>query len=141
MKKIALFFLGIIFLTSCSDNDSRKSDRFIGEWSLVAVEGGITGVACIFEIGDITWMFEEADLTIKNDVLYPEQLSSSDCSINFSKKTSSYFTIENDRGLFLIVDDIEIGAIVFTTNGFWIDKNKHSDNDLADAPIWTFEKK
>ena len=122
-------------LISCSNADSTDEiNKLLGEWNLISYEGGKSGASCEYEEGDIVWTFSNSNLTIKNDPFL-----FSVCSPVMSNNPLKYSTINNDQGLFLVIDNIERGAITFIEDGFSLNPNKRSDGDLADSPIWTFK--
>ena len=132
MNKLAVVFFAIMIFISCSSDDSN--DELLGSWSLVEVTGGISGASCTFDTNKIIWTFRDSDMVIEND------FSLFDCAINTSQESYTYSTIENNRGLFLVIDGNERGSITFTENGFTLNPNEHSEHELADAPFSIFEK-
>lgn len=132
MNKVLLFLFVLVALISCSKDDKNK--MLLGEWDLISYSGGISGVSCQFDEGVIVWTFSDDDLIIQNKPTLFD-----DCAPSISVDTFTYSTIENDRGIFLLVSDAERGALTFTETGFMLNPNRYSDADLADAPMWIFE--
>ena len=71
MKTPFCFLVLILFTFSCnSDDDAQQNtdSALQGTWSLVNVSGGLAGVNDDFEIGTITWNFNEdnLELTVTN---------------------------------------------------------------------------
>lgn len=71
MKTLFYFLVLILFTFSCnSDDDAQQNidSALQGTWSLVNVSGGLAGVNDDFEIGTITWNFNEdnLELTVTN---------------------------------------------------------------------------
>ena len=71
MKTPFYFFVLVLFSFSCnSDDDAQQNtdSALQGTWSLVNVSGGLAGVNDDFEIGTITWNFNEdnLELTVTN---------------------------------------------------------------------------
>lgn len=67
MRKLLTFLLAIPLLAACSSDDPKTT--LDGNWNLVRVEGGLTGVNDNFAQGEIKWKFSTAEgtLTVTNN--------------------------------------------------------------------------
>ena len=71
MKTTFYVFVLVLFLVSCNNNDDsiENTDTTLeGSWSLVNASGGFAGVNDDFEVGLITWNFNQdnLELTVTN---------------------------------------------------------------------------
>ena len=71
MKATYCFFVFMLLLFSCNQDDDAGQNRastLNGSWSLVNVSGGFAGVNDAFQIGTITWDFNQntLELTVTN---------------------------------------------------------------------------
>lgn len=76
-----------------------------GEWSLVNINGGLTGLNSNFEKGDITWDFDEETVTIAN------ALDGNDDYSGFESGVYDYSIELIELTPYLTIDEINIGAI------------------------------
>ncbi len=67
MKTTFYVFVLTLLMVSCSNNDDEQQNSnptLDGSWSLVNVSGGFAGIDYDFEVGLITWVFNQGDLEL-----------------------------------------------------------------------------
>lgn len=131
MKKIFLILFCGILLLGCSSNNILSTDK---KFYLVNVSGGFAGVNENFDKGQIIWIFNEQNSTLKIEKNTNESFS------GLNEGIYSY-SIENIDSLqFLLIDQNEIGGVSTYENGMIIDENIRSTGAGADGFILTLEK-
>ena len=141
MKQNILILLASFFITfSCSvDNKSNdiSDENVISLWHLTSASGGISGVNDQFSLGIIGWVFDDENgtVTIENNN------SDSGKEDGLDSGTYNYSIIETETASFIIVDGIELGELLFTSNNFFeINQNETSTGPAADGYIYTFQR-
>jgi hypothetical protein len=133
-----ILIISFLSLNNCSlSNDSVTTPQVIKiYWNLVNTSGGVAGVDDDFQIGTITWSFNEATeiLTVVNnntDNTKQDFLDSGEYGF-------SVLTVGED--LFLVIDSVEIGRFTVTSNQLIINGNETSEGTVTDGFNYTFTK-
>ena len=132
---LLILFTCFFIFTNCSiKNDNTTPDVFRVYYNLINVSGGIEGVDDYFELGTITWTFndETGILTVVNeniDNTKQDGLDSGDYN---------YSVLNSGGNSFLIVDSNELGSLEYITNNLIINGNETSEGSGADGFIYTF---
>ncbi|MFT5166376.1 MAG: hypothetical protein ACI8P3_001607 [Saprospiraceae bacterium] len=134
---LLIFTLG--FTTSCNhDEDLPKIAELDGVWDLVNISGGFAGVNCDYPAGEITWIFENDLLVVENNYTGdPTQICGGVLS---SSSSDSYFVLESNGSLFLVLNNKEAGGITLSDNELIIDTNVSSVGSGADGFIYRLER-
>lgn len=119
--------IAMIVFSSCSDDSEVglvSSDDITGSWSLIRLEGGLSGIVTEFQPNDVTLDFSADQVTIASDDNY---------DIGFSVGVYDYQIESTVSGKALRVGDgILNGSFELTTTQFTIDQR------LWDGPLYTF---
>lgn len=132
---LLILFTCFFIFTNCSiKNDNTTPDVVRVYYNLINVSGGIEGVDDYFELGTITWTFndETGILTVVNeniDNTKQDGLDSGDYN---------YSVLNSGGNSFLIVDSNELGSLEYITNNLIINGNETSEGSGADGFIYTF---
>ena len=127
-----LLICGLAF--SCSKTETPEDD-LKGAWNLTNLSGGLAGLDCDYQDGDIVWTFDDSDLEVVNNLT-----ENTICNSVTPASSSSYSILESNGEEFLLLDGSEIGQIIISTNGFTLNQNKFSDAEGADGFFMMFEK-
>lgn len=129
MKKYIYAFVIILFTLSCNNDDDCPSNNnpTINEtWSLINVSGGFAGVDQDFEVGIISWTFdnETQELTILN----------TNTDAVFDGYPSGVYDFEmittEDSSTIVIDDSINLDINILTSNQLVLDEGIASDGFL-----------
>lgn len=129
----------ILFATSCSldDNGDNVSEVTVTHWNLINVTGGIAGVDIDYEIGDITWDFDE----INRQVLVKNSIGTASES-SLPSGIYTYFVIQHENSLYITIDGEEYGELTRSFDDFslTINQNNQSSGTISDGFIYSFKK-
>ena len=137
-KFLCLLIFALGFTTSCkNDNDLPKATEIQGTWDLVNVSGGFAGVNCDYSQGEITWTFENNQLTVDDNYIGDTMQI---CSSGLSLSSGSYSVLESNGNLFLVLEGQEAGGITIADDVLVIDTNVYSTGSGADGFVYRLER-
>lgn len=132
---LLILFTCFFIFTNCSiKNDNTTPDVVRVYYNLINVSGGIEGVDDYFELGTITWTFndETGILTVVNENIDDTKQDGLDSG------DYNYSVLNSGGNSFLIVDSNELGSLEYITNNLIINGNETSEGSGADGFIYTF---
>ena len=118
-KLCLLFFLGLVLLTGCSnDDDSLQEETLNGIWNVNNISGGIAGIDNGYETGIITWTFNNQTLTVENNAAQGNIYN------GFESGTYSYLLLEDENEQFINLNESgDYLKIIIENNEMKIDPN------------------
>ena len=132
MRRLSITLLSsliILALSSCSEDTEvglEPDDDITGSWSLVRLEGGLSGIVTEFQPGDVILDFSSDQVTITSDDNY---------DLGFSVGVYDYQIESTDSGNALLVGEgILNGTFELFITRFTIDQR------AWDGPLYTFER-
>ncbi len=134
-KLCLLIILSLVFFTNCNnDDDSNQAETLNGIWNVKNISGGIAGINDDYDIGMITWEFDNQVLTIENNE------SQGNIYSGFESGTYNYSINEINGNNYIILNNDEFGGYTLSVNNLTINQNETSSGSGADGFILQFER-
>jgi len=141
-KILVILIVMSLFLGCSNTEDSQKSsvinqeNPIRGEWNMVKLQGGFSGVDNVFVPGDIIWFFNDnSTLTIENNI------ESNNVISGLSSGVYNYSIVTNGDNSFLVIDNVNLGQCTFSQEGLILDQNVSIENGTVnDAMVIYFER-
>ena len=131
---LLILLLGLGLSTACQketrqtskSNKSAIPNNIDGKWSLVRMNGGITGADETHSVNEITWSFDTQNvtLTVNNTV-------GSSTYYYLPSGTYPFQQISGPNGNYLVIDGFELGRFTFSGNQMHLDENQKSTGEGA----------
>ncbi|MCM4171799.1 hypothetical protein DHD32_09915 [Arenibacter sp. TNZ] len=133
-----ILYLGLIqVLIGCTNENTHGDEDLVsGNWNLINVSGGFVGVDDDFAKGEIVWKFDakaETLIVVNND-------ESSSIFNGLSSGNYNYSLLKEKDKYYLLVNDKEMGGILFTEAKLILDQNNTTSGSGADGFVLVLEK-
>jgi hypothetical protein len=135
LKKITLLVYLVLLTMGCEKGDDigTVAPNISGNWNLITVTGGVSGVNSEFLPELIIWNFQDGSLTIENNN------TSGDTDL-FASGTYTYSKQESQGDYFLFIDGADQGMIEADLILVAIDGRKHVAGMCNDCFNFTLRK-
>lgn len=121
-----VLFVWIGIVSSCKkiekqpENRSLTENRINGTWNLMHVFGGIAGVNKTYQLGEVTWEFDENEVHVQH-------LGSASTYYSLPTGTYPYSILEVNGKNYLSINQQEIGEFTLLGQELKIDENSKSE--------------
>ena len=132
MKKFLLFVFIASILSCNSESDGGDITQGVGPWNLVNIKGGVNGTDTDIDRGAITWVFNDLNFTL----FVTNNIGGIPTGIDDGEH--DWRIEESGNEEFLIIDDVEYGAITLGSNTLTLNQNITSSGSASDKYILRF---
>lgn len=145
-NKILLVLSCFVILTNCSvddsNNDSFDDINYLTQWHLTNVTGGVAGIDDEFDLGVVIWTFKDENDTKSLSIVNENIDTTKEDFLDSGEYT--YSEIEENSITYLVINNIEYGAITFpansTTTNLVLNTNQLSNATGSDGFVYTFQR-
>ena len=135
LRKILIAGLCITLFLGCNnDDDNSQLSTLEGSWNLVNFTGTIAGFNIDYNLGDVTWTFNEtsSEVTVVNNIVTtgPE-----DIYARYDTGTYNYSIVIEGQNEVLYINNENNGILLLQNSTFQL-----SDGNIMDGSITTFER-
>lgn len=131
MKQVTALSLILMLFVFISCSKNSNSNKLDGDWHVIDVGAGNSGIVCAFEADYYVWSFDSNQL--QRSVNFPVF---SNCPLILADGESRFEILDENDKEYLQIDDRVFGEMRFEGDTLILDNNSLPDEELADAFIY-----
>ncbi len=138
--KILTLLVCFIAFTNCSlDSTSEDIQQYDVFFHLSNVNGGISGINENYSKNQVVWSFF-LETNISGTLTVVNTISDESAETGLTSGTYDFYFENDNENVFIFINDVEIGSIVFYNEEMIIDQNIKTTGTGSDGYVYTFDR-